>query len=331
MYRSVRVALCAATCAALSILPVAAQSVISAKSGLIHYVEGQALLANKPVDVRPGAYPDLKENTEFRTTEGRAEILLNPGAFLRISENSAVRMISARLSDTRVDFLSGSALIECDDLLGDKDNALTIVYQGAEVHLRKNGLYRFDSDPAQLRVYAGEADVKTAGGNILAVKGGRLLPLPNGVSTEKFDAKVHDALNRWAKRRSEYTSMANLSAAKYVRDNSTGWTSRGWFFNPYYGMYTYIPMRGMYHSPWGFYYYSPFTVYRVYEPPVMRSYGGGSGFNSSLGYNTMGRTSAGYSGTVASSGGSVSAPSTTASSAAAAPVSREGSGGGRGR
>jgi hypothetical protein len=329
MHRTLRILLAVLAFLVFGALAALAQNVISAKSGLIHYVEGDVLLSGKKVDVKIGSYPDMADNTELRTAEGRAEILLNPGAFLRIGENSAVRMISARLSDSRIEFLSGQALIECDDLLGDKENALTIVHNGEEVHLRKNGLYRFDSDPSQLRVYAGEADVKV-GNNIVIVKAGKLLPLTGSVAVEKFDARTMDALNRWAKRRSEYTSMANLSAAKYVRDNSATWSRRGWFFNPFYGMYTYIPMSGIYHSPWGWYYYAPTTVYRVYERPVY-SNSPSQSYNPSLGYNTMGRTSSGYSGTMASAPASVSAPTTAASGAAAAPVSREGSGGGRGR
>ena len=45
-----------------------------------------------------------------------AEILLTPGVFLRVAENSSIKMISSRLIDTRVDLLSGSILIECAEL-----------------------------------------------------------------------------------------------------------------------------------------------------------------------------------------------------------------------
>ena len=88
------------------------QQVISARSGLIHYVEGRVLLDGKPVEVKITAFPEIKENMEFRTEDGRAEVLLNPGVFLRLGENSAIRMVSNKLSDSRVEFLSGSAVIE---------------------------------------------------------------------------------------------------------------------------------------------------------------------------------------------------------------------------
>ena len=332
-------ALCLAVLLALGSLPMTAQSVISARSGLIHYVEGEAFLADKLVELKVGNYPEIPENALFRTGEGRAEVLLNPGAFLRMGENTSIRMFSNRLTDTRFEFISGSAVIESDDLMpekgvtADKSNRLTITHNGVTVELRKNGLYRFDSSPAQLRVYAGEAEVK-AGSNIFVVKAGKLLPLSEtAVAMEKFDSKVGDSLYRWAKRRSEYLAMANLSAAKYVRDNGYTWRRSGWFYNPYFGMFTFIPWNGIYRSPYGFFFYAPREVYRIYEPPSRVGSGLGTGYDSGLGYRTMGTTSSGYSGTVASSSGSasVAAPSTAASGAASAPVSRSGAGGGRDR
>jgi len=89
-----------------------AQYVISTHSGVIQYVEGRAYLGDKPVEPKFGQFPDIKENQEFRTEEGRAEVLLTPGVFLRMGENSAIRMLSTHLTDTRVEVLSGSAVVE---------------------------------------------------------------------------------------------------------------------------------------------------------------------------------------------------------------------------
>src|ERR1022692_1271909 len=89
-----------------------AQSVISAHSGLIHYAEGRVLLDGRPVEVSLTAFPEVKQGMELRTEDGRAEVLLNPGVFLRLAENSSIRMVNNKLSDSRVEFLSGSAVIE---------------------------------------------------------------------------------------------------------------------------------------------------------------------------------------------------------------------------
>ena len=104
-----------------------AQYVISSHSGVIQYVEGRAFLGDKPVDVKFGQFPDIKENQEFRTEDGRAEVLLTPGVFLRIGENSSIRMLSTKLVNTRVEVLSGSAVIESNEI--PKDNAIELVYK----------------------------------------------------------------------------------------------------------------------------------------------------------------------------------------------------------
>src|SRR5262249_15514909 len=161
----------------------------------------------------------------------------------------------------------------------------TLVYRGSTAHLRKKGIYRLDSEPAQLRVYSGEAEVET-GANVLIVRTGKMVSFEGAVTVEKFNAKEGDALSRWSMRRAEGISMANLSAAKYVNDSGRTW-SNGWYFNPYYGMFTFIPGGGIFHSPYGFLFYSPVAAYRVYyyRPVVSyvdRGYGS-AGSNPNLG------------------------------------------------
>jgi len=275
MNRSSRAVLSSSILIALSGTTAFAQSVISAHSGLIHYVEGRVLLDGKPVEVKITAFPEVKENMELRTEDGRAEVLLNPGVFLRLAENSSVRMVANKLSDTQVEFLSGSALIESSRELAQKENFVTILYKSSAAHLRKSGIYRFDSEPAQFKVYSGEAEVQTDS-NVLIVRSGKLVSFDGMVAVEKFNPKDGDELSRWSQRRAEYVSIANVSAAKYVSNSGTGWHNSGWFFNPYFGMFTYIPMNGMFNSPYGYSYYSPYTVYRVYQQPG--TYVGNSGF-----------------------------------------------------
>jgi len=245
--------------------------VISAHSGLIHYVEGQTFLDSNPVEVKISKFPEMKENMELTTKDGRAEVLLNPGAFLRVGENSSVRMVSNKLSDSRMEFLSGEIVIEADGTSTKAgEDIVTILYKDTAVHVRKSGIYRFDSQPAELRVYSGEAEVQ-GGGNSLIVRNSRMVALDAPLTAEKFDPKDMDSLSRWSRRRAEYISMANVSAAKYVNDNGGGWKTGGWYFNPYYGMMTYLPGLGIARSPYGFDYYSPLAVYSFYRAPVIRS------------------------------------------------------------
>jgi len=324
--------------AALSIacLPLKAQSVISAKSGLVHYAEGAVFLGDQKVDPKFGQFPEVKEKAVLRTEEGRVEVLLNPGVFLRLGENSSFRMISNRLTDSRVELLTGSAVVEADEI--GKETGLAIVSRDATVAVRKTGVYRFDMDPARLRVYAGEAiaelngrPVEVATGKILAFEGEK------AAVVEKFDKEDTDALTRWSRRRGEYVAMANVSAAKSMRDSGSSLYSSAWQWNPYFGMMTFIPARGTLYSPYGFQFWSPLTVQRVFFVPPAAFYpGGGFGGQNNLGYASVARTGGGYSGTMAAA--HTAAPSVAAHSgstaAPAAGVSSIGhgasGGGGRG-
>jgi hypothetical protein len=109
-----RLALGVLALAAGSIAALAQSAVISARSGLIHYVEGQVYVGDQLVETKFGVFPEVKENQQLKTEEGRAEVLLTPGVFLRLGENSSFRMITNRLIDTRLEFLSGRAIVEAE-------------------------------------------------------------------------------------------------------------------------------------------------------------------------------------------------------------------------
>jgi len=268
-----------------------AQYVISTHSGVIQYVEGRAYLGDKPVEPKFGQFPDIKENQEFRTEEGRAEVLLTPGVFLRLGENSAIRMLSTRLTDTRVEVLSGSAVVECNEI--PKDNAIELVYKKDSMRLEKQGLYRVDTEPARFQVFEGEA-VVTDPSSQLTLKGGKQTNLAGVLMAENFDRKAEDqdALYRWSDRRAGYVAQANVASASAAGNSyygGSGYNSGyafgglgnggfgfynpaylgGWAFNPLFGMYTYLPYAGFGYSPFGYTFYSPVTV--AYAP----SYNGG--------------------------------------------------------
>ncbi len=137
-----------------------AQSVISAHSGVVHYVEGDVTIDGAGIHPRFAEFPDLKDGQVLATEEGRVEVLLTPGVFLRLAENSSVRMISNSLVDTRVEVVSGSALVEAGELLA--NNAVTFESHGAQIAIPKKGLYRIDADSARLQVYDGQAIVSSA-------------------------------------------------------------------------------------------------------------------------------------------------------------------------
>jgi hypothetical protein len=269
------------------------QSVISAHSGVIHYTEGQVSLDGKAYTLpKFGEFGDVKVGQTLATEDGNAEVLLTPGVFLRLDENSSFKMIANKLDNTRVEAVQGSLMIEVGELL--PDNAITIVAKGADIALLKKGLYRVDAMSGVLRVYDGEARVTSGSQEPVVARKGRRVLLGDKLEASNFDTKETDAFYRWSERRDEYVAQANISAAKNSRDNNGGFISNGyaaaagygsWAWNPWFGMFTYVPFNGMFMSPFGFGYYSPLTVGYLYSPYSPFYYGGGypSGYVSRSG------------------------------------------------
>ena len=336
--------------AALALLAVASVSaqvnVISARAGLIHYTEGQVSLDGKDVDTsKPGKFSDMKNGSELRTTEGRAEVLLAAPSFVRLGENSGWNMLSNSLAETKFAVTAGSALIEAAELA--KDTAITVVVGESTLTIEKAGIYRIDLEPTPaLKVYDGEVTLANSGKSTL-VKAGRTAGLATGgdLVLAKFDNNAGDELYRWSKRRSGYVALANVAAANSMYTNGYTMAQGSWLWNPYFGMYTAVPMRGFYRSPFGYRYYNPRQAYNFVTQPVYSSFGSsgrsydstygsyaGTGsmnpsYNPNYGYATVeSRSSGGYSGGYSGSSGAGAAPAAPAVSAGGGESSR-GSGG----
>jgi hypothetical protein len=256
------------------------QNALSAHSGMIHYVEGRVLLDGQVVEPKVTEFPEVKNDQTLATEEGRAEVLLTPGVFLRLSEDSSFKMISNRLSDTSFEVVSGNALIEVMELL--KDNSITVQFKGTNASLDKRGLYRFDAEAGKLRVYDGEINL-TQGEQSVVAKKGKEVAVGNTLTASNFDVKDTDPFYRWAERRSEYIATANVSSARQAGSVGLLASTGSWAYNPWYGMFTYLPGSGYGYSPFGWSYFSPLTVGNYYN---YLYYGGGyynNGYNNGVG------------------------------------------------
>lgn len=270
-----RAIVCATVCSLVFAGAAPAQSVISAHSGVIHYVEGDVTIDGTAVHPKFAEFPDVKNGQVLATEEGRVEVLLTPGVFLRLTENSSVRMLSNALANTRLEMVAGSALIEVAELLD--HNAIAFDAAGSHITLAKKGLYRIDASPARLRVYDGQAAV-AAGGDSLTARKGHQIDLDTAKLVDaRFDVKDTDPFYRWSSRRADYVAAANLISARVASnsDSRSGFASgsSGWSWNPYVGMYTFLPANGVYFSPFGAAFYSPAAVNYYYFPQRSSAYG----------------------------------------------------------
>lgn len=258
---------------------------ISARPGVVNYVEGSALLNGEPVSASKLKSTFLNANDTLSTEAGKAEVLLTPGVFLRIGENSEIRMVSPSLTDIQLQLERGEAMIEVDDLL--KDNRLIVLNHGGTVEIQKTGLYRFAADPTPTAsVMDGKAEV-TMGVRKVSLGKGKQTVIDAALKTEKFDTKKEDDLYAWSNVRSEYAAAASYQAAKNVSTNSYdagGWGGLGfgggygpgWYWNSGFNSWAWLPMNAAFYSPFGYGFYGPAIL--PYAPVVVAPLYGGGGY-----------------------------------------------------
>jgi len=144
----------------------------------------------------------------------------------------------------------------------------------------KTGLYDFNSGLRAVRVLDGEAMLQGTEKRI-KVKGGHMVDLASSepYRAVKFDKKELESedLYRWTSLRSSYLAEANADSARTYSYGGSGWYGDGWYWDPWFDAYTFLPGDGIFYSPfgWGFYspwcaYYAPFynggRVYRHFNP-----------------------------------------------------------------
>jgi FecR-like protein len=88
----------------------------SAVPGTLNYVEGQASMGDQSLDSKAIGSATLEAGQVLETGDGKAEILLTPGVYLRLGSNSSVKMISGNLTNTEVALNQGEAMLEVDQI-----------------------------------------------------------------------------------------------------------------------------------------------------------------------------------------------------------------------
>jgi len=201
-------------------LPAEAQSVISTRSGVIHFFEGAVYLGDQPLESHLGRFLSVPQGAELRTAEGRAEVLLTPGVFLRMGERTTIRMIANDLADTQVELRTGSAIVDSGE--PNLNTSVTLIYEDWRIHFLQKGVYRIDSHPPCLLVRQGEAEVFAATtGQPISVEQGMSLPLADLLVPEESSKQSNDALSDWANGRSESISADNAITAQIDEDPSS--------------------------------------------------------------------------------------------------------------
>lgn len=275
------------------LLPAADQLRV-AHPGTVNYVEGQATLGTQPITPESIGILSVDPGQTVRTQNGRVELLLTPGIFLRLGPSAAATMM-ATTGSIRMSIEQGEAFLEVDQVHPEAD--LRILQDGVSTQFTKLGLYDLTANLHLLRVLAGETIISD-GKKSLTVKEGHEADLTARPLHEKtFDKKEIEAedLYRWTMERSAYLAEANADYAPTYSLGGFGWFGDGWYWDSWFDAFTFLPGDGIFYSPFGWGFYSPACAfgapfagaghyYRHFRPTAVDTWGPQAHYKQAVNY-----------------------------------------------
>ena len=253
---------------------------ISAKAGGVNATSGRAEVRSAPsADWQLlNVTDDLRTGDFVRTgRDGLVEMLLNPGAYLRVAENSEFQLTNNSLDALEIKLIRGTGIIEA---MGSDDTelAINITTPHAKMVIVRRGLYRVNVLPGSStelfvrkgRVLLADSHTKIKSGNKVIFNSSTFsMAKINGVDRQK------DSFEAWSKGRAGLLAQANqrisarsLNAFMSGRDSwSDQFSARAsgvWYFNAPFGCYTFLPFVFGWGSPYGsnyssMYYFGPYS------------------------------------------------------------------------
>ena len=312
-------------CSVISLAQNREKYVISAKAGGINAVTGEARVHGKGESdwQQLMITDDLNAGDRVRTAnDGRVEILLNPGSYLRIGGNSEVELSNNSLENIEVRLIKGTAIVEAAGADGLELN-INISTPHTKLAIVRHGLYRLNvvpGDNTELIVRKGRVILSDA--SQTKVKGGNKVVFSStNVSVAKMtkeEKKLQSEVEDWSKERAETLAKANRRITNRMltsafasfgdpwRDRYFGRSFGIWLYNPVLGCSTFVPWYYGWRSPYGTSYSTP-----VYNPQVVGNYPN-TGGQSYPGGNGNGGANGGAGG--GSNGGSRPGPAPSAGS-----------------
>ncbi len=252
--------------------------VISARAGGVNHVAGDVMFkrAGESEWRQLTRLDDLKSGDSVRTgADGRAEVLLNPGSFFRLAENSEVELTDASLERLRLRLARGSAIVEAMGY-GPDDLSIIITTPHARATIIRSGVYRFNvlgQDSSEIIVQKGRALLGED--RPVELQEGRAARVTRAGGTEiaKWNKKGRDTFDLWSRERAEELARVNGKlqrrnvSAMLANANLDGLFGAGnfpfagvWLHSPPHGCYTFVPFMYGWGSPYGYFYNSRFWM-----------------------------------------------------------------------
>ena len=243
--------------------------VISARAGGVNAVTGRASMHTRGNSEwqQLTIKEDLETGDVVRTgLDGRVEMLLNPGSYMRIGENSEFELADNSLENLEVRLIRGTVIVEATGA-ENTELLINITTPHTKFAIVRRGLYRLNvmpGDGTELivrkgRVMLDDFHTKVKGGNKVVFSSGSF----SIAKLEQTDKKKVDSLESWSKQRAETVAQANrkilgrdmnlLMASLNSQWDRHFSPARGgiWMFNPGYDCYTFLPFFVGWGSPYG--------------------------------------------------------------------------------
>jgi hypothetical protein len=276
--------------------------VISAHAGGINAVTGRAALRTHGT----GDWQQLTSKEDLETgdvvstgRDGRVEMLLNPGSYLRMGENSEIELTDNSLENLDIHLVRGTAIVEVTGA-DDTELLINITTPHTRMAIVRRGLYRVNvvpGDATELIVRKGRVMLERSH---TKVKGGdKVVFSDNSFSVAKLkkNDQKGDDLELWSKGRAETLTQVNtrLSSPELytlLASHGGSWWQANfagrtgfWLYDTSGGCYTFFPFAYGWGSPYGTSYGSSLygTIYgipgtsSVGWTPASGSGAGGSG------------------------------------------------------
>jgi hypothetical protein len=270
---------------------------ISAQAGGVNAVSGEVTMKRQGQEPKMVTSQDDLISGDVLTTNdaSHAEILLNPGTYLRLAENSELVLVDNSLDNLQIKLNHGSAIIEATGPDGVEQH-IPVVTEQEKLTIIRAGIYRINAMPGvtELLVQKGRVRVGSDPKNI--VKGGKKLTFRNSTppSIAKLTKLDRDDFDGWSKDRGKTLARAN---DKLSRRQVNAYLSQGswrslrsarfgrwgfWAWSPFASCYTFMPFYYGWGSPYGGWYGS-YAGYGRWG-----YYGGSYGIGNNPGYTAAG-------------------------------------------
>ncbi len=231
---------------------------ISARAGGVNAVSGRVMVTRTGQSAQLLSSQDDLISGDVVTTgaDSQAEILLNPGSYLRVAENSEFVLVDNSLNNLVVKLIKGSAIIEATGG-DDADLRINVLANQQSLMIIRGGIYRINVQPNSAELLVRKGRVLPAGSTGQLVKGGTKIMYASGAPlTAKVTKQDHDDFDLWSKKRAETLARANekisgramngylasLSPFEWAFSAANPWGL--WTFSSFSHCFTFVPFFG---------------------------------------------------------------------------------------